>query len=295
MHSEKLDTVSLYEEFESYFSYGSEALAQECSLKSVFEYHNRTGGGRTRARLALECCSDAGLSQATSVRLAAACECLHQASLLHDDIMDSDDQRRGREAVWSKFGSSSAICLGDELIGAAFSELSQIQGLKDTQLPDLIRYASRAISRSAAGQVLDCSFKSQEQTSLEHYEKASGSKSGPLLALPFGLTMIAVGEDENCFACLDEITTAFGTAYQLLDDFEDRETDYGEQLNGYWVMFSIVGNHNGARALLSQRYHWYRRVMLKGLNCLPTYCHGALNSLYRVLAGKAKAAGLLDE
>lgn len=142
MNDNKLVVASPYDGFENHFSYGSKALADECSLKSVFEYHNRTGGSRTRARLAIDCCINAGLPQITATRLASACECLHQASLLHDDIMDSDADRRGSEAVWSKFGASSAICLGDELIGQAFAELSQVEGLHNSQLSDLIRYAS---------------------------------------------------------------------------------------------------------------------------------------------------------
>lgn len=295
MQKKQLVDSNPYHTFEDHFSYGSDALDTENSLKQIFEYHNQTGGSRIRAKLAIECSINAGLSPMAAVRLASACECLHQASLLHDDIIDADAQRRGAEAVWSKFGSYSAICLGDELIGQAFAELAHLEQPYNSQIPNLIQYASQAISRSAAGQVLDCSLNNQNQTDLEPYEKASGNKSGPLLALPFGLTMIVVGEDDVCFDCLKEITSAFGTAYQLIDDFEDRNDDDEEQLNGYWVMYDITSNHSVAKQLLVQRYHWYRRVILKGRECLPHYCQGALDSLYGLLANKAKSAGLFDE
>lgn len=295
MHSHKKHQIHPFNLFESQFSYGSESLVEEHSLKEVFTYHNQTGGSRTRAKLAFECGANADLPDSTMIRLANACELLHQASLLHDDIMDDDRCRRGSEAVWSKYGQPSAICLGDELIAEAFAQLAGVDAQYLNKLPDLIRYTQKAICQSAAGQVLDCSLKGESNVSLECYEKASGNKSGPLLALPLALTMIVKSEQTECFTCLSEISSAFGTAYQLLDDLEDRETDKGNQLNGYWVLYALAGSHEGAKGLIRQRYDWYRRVILRGLECLPVYCHGGLNFFYSALANKAQTAGIVND
>src|SRR6056300_1432680 len=81
--------------------YGAGPLATELSLSEALRYHLASGGSRTRARIALQCASEAGLRENTKLGIATACELLHQASLLHDDVMDKAEQIRDGESVWS--------------------------------------------------------------------------------------------------------------------------------------------------------------------------------------------------
>ena len=78
------------------------------SVEAAIGHHLRAGGGRFRAKLALSVSSALNLQADDSEYLAAACELLHNASLIHDDIQDGDPLRRGRETVWSLFGADVA-------------------------------------------------------------------------------------------------------------------------------------------------------------------------------------------
>ncbi len=272
--------------------YGAGPLATELSLSEALRYHLASGGSRTRARIALQCASEAGLRENTKLGIATACELLHQASLLHDDVMDKDEKRRDGESVWSLYGSSSAICLGDELIASAFAELGNIDSEDMANLSKMICCLHLAVSRSAAGQSLDCQLSDSLETNLETYERATSHKSGPLLALPIELVMIVKNEKQQHFSCMKGVASAFGIAYQLIDDYEDREVDKGAQLNGYWVIRDFVSSDEEAISILNQRYQWYCRVIERGLACLPSYTQGAVKFFLNALNNKKQMVGV---
>ena len=75
-------------------------------MAQAARHHLGSGGGRARARLALQSANALKLSFDTSRAISAACELLHNASLVHDDLQDGDTVRRGEFAVWKKFGSN---------------------------------------------------------------------------------------------------------------------------------------------------------------------------------------------
>ena len=83
----------------------------------------QTGGGRVRAKLGLEAAEILNLDDPG--RLACACgpELLHNASLVHDDLQDRDETRRGHPAVWRRFGPAAAISIGDLMISAPMRRL----------------------------------------------------------------------------------------------------------------------------------------------------------------------------
>ena len=83
-------------------------------------YHFKNPGKSFRAQLALSSGSALGLDAYDNLHWAAACELLHNASLIHDDISDSSSHRRGQESIHQHFGSDMALCLGDWMIAKAF-------------------------------------------------------------------------------------------------------------------------------------------------------------------------------
>ena len=101
--------------------YGSKPVKDEISLNQLFIDHLASGGSRTRAILALAAGHSQSLDKSARLSIAASVELLHQASLIHDDVQDEDSTRRGKAAVWAVAGKSSAICLGDDLIGVRTS------------------------------------------------------------------------------------------------------------------------------------------------------------------------------
>ena len=172
-------------------------------------YHLETGGSRMRARLAI---ASASLSLDTSdaVAAASACEFLHNASLIHDDISDRDFYRRGHQTVWAKYGSDVALCTGDLFLAAAFKAASSIKH------PEAAQKTTQSLAENAArvigGQSLElASLQAARQWSVQRYLLATKQKTAPLIELAMGIGGV------RCHS----LASALGLAYQILDDLDD--------------------------------------------------------------------------
>ena len=93
-------------------------------VSAAARHHFKAGGGRTRAKLGLAAARHLALLPQQAVALATVAELLHNASLIHDDIQDKTPSRRGRLAVWAKYGSDVAILVGDLMVSAAYAVLA---------------------------------------------------------------------------------------------------------------------------------------------------------------------------
>ena len=268
--------------------YGSVAVQAETSLNQLFQNHLAAGGSRTRAILALAAGHAVNLPDEVRYILATSIELLHQASLIHDDIQDRDTLRRGQASVWTVAGESSAICLGDDLIGAAFQELAKLPHEYSQKLPDLINLLSAAISRMAAGQTLDCQWQMGSPMTFSQYEQIVQHKSGPLLGLPIAMVMTI--KDQNAVAeDINRVMTGaccMSVAYQLADDLSDRFEDQGARLNGYWVLASQATEEINVEQALRQEFE---RQLLNARQCvcdLPSFCTEAFEVLIEALHQK---------
>ena len=223
---------------------------------------------------------DARLSIATSVEL------LHQASLIHDDVQDEDSTRRGKAAVWTVAGKSSAICLGDDLIGAAFEELALLPKTHIHQLPRLVTMLSRGISVMAAGQTIDCQWEPKSHTTFADYEQIVRHKSGPLLGLPIAMVLaLANGSDEQIMRVLAG-ASSIGVAYQLADDLCDQVEDYNQRLNGYWVLAEQITDGSDPELALRNRFDWHLEHARESVKSLPKFCIDAFEVLIQALHEK---------
>ncbi len=179
------------------------------------QYHFSAGGARTRARMGLEAALGLGLSGQTAITCALAPELLHNASLVHDDLQDGDTMRRQKPSVWAQYGKDVAISTGDLLISAAYRTIAMHPhpALALCTMHD-------AIATTIRGQARDCSI---GLATPEDHESIAADKSGPLLALPVQLALIAAG------VCHDDDAIragrAIAIAYQTLDDLLDRADD----------------------------------------------------------------------
>lgn len=178
-------------------------------------YHFQSGGLRMRAQLGLDAAVALDLPRQVCLVCAVAPELLHNASLIHDDLQDGDTMRRGNPAVWSAYGKDTAILTGDYLISLAYSALA------DHPRPaSALRAMHDCITTTIAGQTQDVRT---AQPTPEAYGIIAANKSGPLLALPVRLALIAAD------APGEEIATRVGRdlsrAYQTLDDIADRSAD----------------------------------------------------------------------
>ncbi len=148
------------------------------------------------------------------MKIALAVELLHNFTLVHDDIMDDDDQRHGQEAVHAKWDNSTAILAGDGIYAIAQILLS---GLPD-RANAICRFFNQATLEVCEGQALDKEFENDvsitEKQYLEMIEKKTGSLLGACAALP----AILIGHDEETISYFDQFGRALGNGFQIHDD-----------------------------------------------------------------------------
>lgn len=186
------------------------------------KYHLSTPGHKVRARLCLSACLELNIKYNDMLIISAVSELLHNASLIHDDIQDQDEMRRGVETVWKKFGSNVAICAGDLLLSNAYGVLAGISEPK--LLPKLISLISNRTSSVIKGQCEDIEYKNKPINSIETYIKIAKAKSGALLGLPIELALVLSNQDKY-LSLAQSATGAFAVGYQIIDDLNDIEKD----------------------------------------------------------------------
>lgn len=213
-------------------------------LQSAVEHHLHSGGSRIRARLALDASQALDLPVRDAVAIATACELLHNASLIHDDLQDRDTERRGQAALWARFGPDIAICAGDLLLSAAYAALAT---LGETAAPIIAHMHTRvAITIHGQSEDLDCA--KLDTLSLAEYEAIAAGKSGPLLSLPIELALRLAGAPDQVSTALRAINN-FALGYQMLDDIADADADaVAGEVNAVTIM-SVAGAADPERAV----------------------------------------------
>lgn len=184
-------------------------------VAEAVRYHLSTGGNRARARLGLDAARALELPHPVAEACACSPELLHNASLVHDDLQDQDTTRRGKPAVWQRFGPAAAVSAGDVMISAAFAS--------SAHHPDpakAIALLHDTITRTARGQARDLM---KPTLDLAAYRDLVAEKTGPLFALPVRLVLAAVRADGDRIAV--ELGATLAIAYQALDDIRDRDAD----------------------------------------------------------------------
>ena len=185
------------------------------------------GGSRVRARLALHAALTLDCADSAAIAIAAACELMHNASLVHDDLQDRDALRRGRATVWCEHGDATAICIGDLLLSSGYAALADC----GAQASRLIVHTHQRIAATVRGQCSDLNLKARPDVPLATYEAVAAGKSGPLLSLPIELALLMANGDAH----LQRAANAawfFAVAYQMTDDLADVERDaLNEELN----------------------------------------------------------------
>ena len=150
----------------------------EKNLSQWLNWHGRSEGKLIRSHLALSSGEALGISKHTAIIWSVVCELIHSASLLHDDICDSDEIRRGKVSVWKNFGIPAAICTGDYLIAESFRKITEIeQGWHQNILLSLLSGTVKEIVFGQSGDV-NTNFLS---LSWEEYIKLATAKTSPLI------------------------------------------------------------------------------------------------------------------
>jgi geranylgeranyl diphosphate synthase type II len=159
---------------------------------------------------------------------AAAVEALHNFTLIHDDIMDQANTRRGFETVHKRWNESTAILSGDSLFAYAFGALRYYafsDNYSKKQLTDLMDTFISSTAIVCDGQALDMEFASRNDVSLDEYIKMISWKTAALLSASMRMGAIVAGADEQKTLDVAEIGRLAGIAFQIQDDLLDATAD----------------------------------------------------------------------
>ncbi len=176
-----------------------------------------SGGKRLRPMLTLATAGLCGYAGDGHIRLAASVEFMHTATLLHDDVVDQSDMRRGKMAARMLWGNEASVLVGDFLLGQAFKMMVEVGSL---HCLDVLSSAAAVI---AEGEVLQLSAAKDLQTSEEDYLKVIRAKTAALFAAACEVGPILAARSKTEISACRAYGANLGIAFQLIDD----ALDYG--------------------------------------------------------------------
>ena len=140
---------------------------------------------------------------------------MHNFSLLHDDLMDGDEQRRHRDTVWKVHGPAQAILVGDALFALANEVLLELGTVEAGRATRRLTTATRNL---IDGQAQDISYEHRERVTVEECLEMEGNKTGALLACACSIGAVLGGADDRTADTLEEYGYHLGLAFQAVDD-----------------------------------------------------------------------------
>lgn len=173
------------------------------------------GGKRLRPMLTLAAAKICGYDGPYHIHLAATVEFIHTATLLHDDVVDESDQRRGRPTANLLWDNQSSVLVGDYLFARSFQLMVETGSLR---VLDILANASATI---AEGEVLQLSAAQDLATTEEIYFKVIRGKTAALFSAAMEVGGVIAGEDEARIKALFDYGDALGISFQIVDDLLD--------------------------------------------------------------------------
>lgn len=195
------------------------------------------GGKRIRPLLTLLAAEAFGGEEALERALPAALavEVFHNFTLVHDDIMDRADERRGRPTVHVKWDEPTAILSGDLMMGLAYDLLARVES---DRTAEIIRIFHRMVARLCEGQALDMAFEMRAEVSVAEYLDMIERKTAALLEAALEIGALIGGADSDARANLCKAGRDLGRAFQIQDDLLDLTADnakWGKVIGGDMV------------------------------------------------------------
>ncbi|MCD6205269.1 MAG: polyprenyl synthetase family protein [Candidatus Marinimicrobia bacterium] len=195
---------------------------KEMNLHEPMMYSATAPGKRIRPLLTLFTGTGLGADRKALLPIAVSVELLHTFTLVHDDIMDNDTQRRGLPTVHVKWDQNTAILAGDGLMALAFRVLMESRAARIRQMGYEF---SQAMLEICEGQVLDMGFESRMDVNREAYLEMVGKKTGRLLGLSCQLGGLAADADEKIIHNLNAFGIELGQIFQIQDDLLEITSD----------------------------------------------------------------------
>jgi len=189
-------------------------------VNKMSEYHLKTGGKRLRALLTLESAKLCRYNKGgRDINLAACVELIHAATLMHDDVIDNSDIRRGKKTLHALWGNQSSILVGDYLLSRCFEMM-----VEDGSL-EVLKLLSSTSSEIAQGEVLQLQHKGEIDILEETYLKIISSKTASLFAASTKVGAILAEKDSKYKEALEFYGKNLGLTFQIADDALDYNSE----------------------------------------------------------------------
>ncbi|MCT8829756.1 octaprenyl diphosphate synthase [Glaesserella parasuis] len=181
------------------------------------------GGKRIRPLIAVLAANAVGYKGQEHITCAAFVEFIHTATLLHDDVVDESDMRRGRETANARFGNAASVLVGDFIYTRAFQMMASLRSL------DVLQVMSDATNVIAEGEVQQLMNVNNPETTEANYMQVIYSKTARLFEAASQCSAIVSGADQATVIAMRDYGRYLGTAFQLVDDILDYSAN-AEQL-----------------------------------------------------------------
>lgn len=179
-----------------------------------------SGGKRVRPMLVMVVAEAFGEDPSRLDRFAAAVELVHNASLVHDDIQDGDETRRGLITAWKRYGEAQAINLGDLLFSLGFDLVQKLPYPPATRL-EVVSRCLDAIRALVCGQILELDLGSRGRHSEQEYFEVIDGKTAALFSLSLAGAGVLAGASPEEIDLLHEMGRDLGRLFQIRDDVID--------------------------------------------------------------------------
>jgi geranylgeranyl diphosphate synthase type I len=219
-------------EFNKYLGYPELKIME--NLYDGMEYAISSGGKRLRPVLCLLTCKALGGNVNEVLPVAVAIEIVHNATLVHDDIEDGDEIRRGRPSVWKRYGTPHATNIGDTMIFKSYESLIG-SDLPVDKKADIISKFTRVLIELTEGQSMEFNFRERGDVKIDEYVEMARKKAGILIGFSFAAGASVANATEQTQSMLYELGSDIGLAFMIRDDVLNlvgEQEKYGKEIGG---------------------------------------------------------------
>ncbi|SHK85511.1 octaprenyl-diphosphate synthase [Marinobacter antarcticus] len=220
----RMTAQRIYDTVADDFSRVNDLIIQRLSsdvplVEKIAQYIIESGGKRLRPLLVLLSSRAAGYNKDEHLKLAAVIEFLHTATLLHDDVVDTSDMRRGRSTANAKWGNAPSVLVGDFLYARAFEMMVELQSLP------IMNVLSHATAVIAQGEVMQLMNIKNPDLSEDQYMAVIHNKTAMLFEAAAHSGALLASADDAQEQALKNYGKHLGLAFQLVDDVLDYRGD----------------------------------------------------------------------
>ncbi len=191
-------------------------------INQISFYIVNSGGKRIRPLLTVLAARALGYQQQQHIKLAAIIEFIHTSTLLHDDVVDESELRRGKDTANARFGNAASVLVGDFLYSRSFQLMTQLQNLK---VMDILADATNVIAEGEVLQLINCN---DPNTDEQRYFEVIYCKTAKLFEAATRLAAVISELDPNIEKAMQDYGKYLGTAFQIMDDVLDYVADQDE-------------------------------------------------------------------